>query len=147
VGAPGGFENPVRVDLTDPAAVRTYAHEAFNWNVFPQSQLRDANQIGTYTPMSIPGGRVITTGELEKAIFARRTMAPIDVLTGYHNTIPGSVSLPGAGFPLSNDPSPQILRATGGNLGRPFGRRLRPRSIVRLPRVRLVRRSGRAIQA
>ena len=100
--------------------MRTYAHEAFNWNVFPQSQLRDANQIGTYTPTSIPGGRVITTGELEKAIFAHRSMALIDVLTGYHNTIPGSVSLPGAGFPQSNDPSPQIQRATGGNLAFPL---------------------------
>src|SRR5579859_4311772 len=85
-------------DLSDAGAVRTYAHEAANWNVFPQSQLRDSSQISTFTPTSIPGGRVISTGELEKAIQAHRPMALIDVLTGYHNTIPGAVSLPGAGF-------------------------------------------------
>ncbi|HLZ84914.1 MAG TPA: caspase family protein [Caulobacteraceae bacterium] len=107
-------------DLSDASAVRTYAQEAGNWNVFPQDQLRDASVIGTYTPTSIPGGRVISTGELEKAIQAHRLMALIDVLTGYHNTIPGAVSLPGAGLPQSADVSPQIMNAVRGNRGVPL---------------------------
>jgi uncharacterized caspase-like protein/rhodanese-related sulfurtransferase len=114
----GGFGN--QSDLSDAAAVRTYAHEAGNWNVFPQNQLRDDSQISTFTPTSIPGGRVISTGELEKAIQAHRPMALIDVLNGYHNTIPGSVSLPGAGFANSVDRSQQIMNAVGGNRGFPL---------------------------
>jgi rhodanese-related sulfurtransferase len=101
--------------LNDPASVRTYASEAFNWNIYPQDRLRETSQISSYTPTSIPGGHVISTGELESALRARRPMALIDVLNGYHNTIQGAVSLPGAGFPEAADRTEQILAALHGD--------------------------------
>jgi rhodanese-related sulfurtransferase len=47
-------------------------------------------------------------------------MALIDVLSGYHSTIPGAVSLPGAGFSNQVDRSQQIMTAVGGARGYPL---------------------------
>jgi len=102
------------VNLNDPAAVRVYAHEAYNWNVYPQTQLRPANLISTGTPLMIPGGHVITTGELDEAKALNKPFLAIDVLSGYHRTVARTLSLPGAGFPNEPDRSAQILTALKG---------------------------------
>jgi uncharacterized caspase-like protein/rhodanese-related sulfurtransferase len=116
----GGLVVPGRIDLTDPASVRTFGREAMNWNIFPQDYLQPSERIATFTPTTIPGGRVITTGELQQAILARKPIGLIDVLDGYHNTIPGAVSLPGAGMPQATDRSQQILAAVKGNRAYPL---------------------------
>lgn len=75
-----------------------YANELTDWGISPQSELK--TEVGTQTPLVIPGGRRVTTGEVVKMINTEAVI--IDVLrdnTGGHRTLPGAIYMPGAGDP------------------------------------------------
>jgi PQQ-dependent catabolism-associated CXXCW motif protein len=71
------------------------ADELTDFGVPPQSEMK--RDVATPTPMSIPGGHVITT--LEVAQTRGMQVLLLDVLAGApHQEIPGAVWLPGAGM-------------------------------------------------
>lgn len=82
------------VDLLDPAAIKTYGNEAADFGVKPRQTLQEAAKVDSDTPTSIPGGKVITTGELAKAL-ANPNIAVlvVDVLESNspHRPVPGAV--------------------------------------------------------
>ena len=96
-----------------PTAAHNYMDETTEWNV-PQQTVLQRN-VGSRTPTNLPGARRITTEGL------RQTTAQyllIDVLDGRpHNTIPGAISMPGAGNygrGRFNGPAPEeILQGAG----------------------------------
>jgi hypothetical protein len=50
--------------------------------------------VGTPTPVSIPGSHLITTAEVKQAIGSNILL--IDVLGGPHPTLPGAIQAPGS---------------------------------------------------
>ena len=76
---------------------QNYAEELTDFGVPPQGVMQV--NVGSPTPTSIPGGHVITTGEIRQA---QGGLLLFDVLEGMaHPTIPGAVWIPGAGHPGS----------------------------------------------
>ncbi len=97
-----------------------YANELTDFGVPPQAHLQ--RNVGTHTPTSIPGGRVVMTSELREQ---GRSLLLVDVLEGpQHPTIPGAVRMPGMGNYGSFDDDiqqnfeSQLAVATGGNRDR-----------------------------
>jgi PQQ-dependent catabolism-associated CXXCW motif protein len=79
-----------------PASADNYAEELTDFGVSPQSELKV--NVGSQTPLTIPGGRRVTTGEVFKLLDTEAVL--IDVLrdnSGGHLTLPGAVYMPGAG--------------------------------------------------
>ena len=84
----------------------SYVNPADEWSdfgVYPQATLRSANAVGTNTPLTIPGARVIGTGELESAL-NRGTLEGVPFLaidawqrTERNDTVPGSIYIEYAG--------------------------------------------------
>jgi PQQ-dependent catabolism-associated CXXCW motif protein len=77
---------------------QNFADELTDWGISPQSELK--MQVGSQTPLSIPGGRRVTTGEMVKLINTDAVV--VDVLrdnSGGHRTLPGAIYVPGAGDP------------------------------------------------
>lgn len=76
-----------------------YAMEMADYGVPPQLVLREAALVGTRTPLSVPGGRRITTAELS-AMLARGTdVELVDVLGNQHDrTIADAHYVPQAGL-------------------------------------------------
>lgn len=82
---------------TAPAASAfpsNYADEMTDWGVRPQTNLK--YDVGSKTPITIPGARRITTQELEELRSQALVIDVLDERTG-HYTIPGAIHLPGAG--------------------------------------------------
>jgi|ERR1700722_840922 len=66
-----------------------YANELTDWGIPQQSELK--MEVGSQTPLIIPGGRRVMTGEVTKLI--NTEAVTVDVLrdnTGGHRTLPGA---------------------------------------------------------
>ncbi len=75
-----------------------YAQELTDFGVQPQTTLQ--TKVASDTPLTIPGGHVITTNEMRQAVGSNIVF--IDVWQApAHPTIPGAIELPGAGSPGS----------------------------------------------
>lgn len=78
------------------AAAQSFANEDYNFGVPTQSTLQ-AN-VGSPTPLSIPGARTVSTGQVAYEIRQNRRMVLVDALDNNHTmTIAGAVYLPKAG--------------------------------------------------
>jgi PQQ-dependent catabolism-associated CXXCW motif protein len=102
-----------------------YANELTDWGISPQSELKI--EVGSQTPLIIPGGRRVTTGEVVKLINTEAVI--VDVLrdnTGGHRTLPGAIYMPGAGDPgtfkdrVQRKLSPVLAQLTSRNANQPL---------------------------
>jgi PQQ-dependent catabolism-associated CXXCW motif protein len=81
-----------------PALADSYAEELTDFGVPSQSELKV--NVGSMTPLTIPGGRRVTTSAVFKLLDTDAIL--IDVLKdGGHLTLPGAIYMPGAGDPGS----------------------------------------------
>jgi PQQ-dependent catabolism-associated CXXCW motif protein len=77
-----------------PALADNYAEELTDFGVPSQSELKV--NVGSMTPLTIPGGRRVTTSAVFKLLDTDAIL--IDVLKdGGHLTLPGAIYMPGAG--------------------------------------------------
>ena len=84
---------PPQMQLLPPPKVVNHADELTDWGIPPQADIKE--NIGSRTPMRIPGGTRITTQELPN--IATRAIL-LDVLdSNGHDTLPGAIHLPGGG--------------------------------------------------
>jgi PQQ-dependent catabolism-associated CXXCW motif protein len=111
----------------------SYVNPAGEWSNFevePQATLK--KEIGTYTPLTIPGGRVIGTGELESALH-QRTLEGVPFLAidvwrrpNRKEDIPGSIYIDYAGdYGTFNDArqkklKDELAKLTNNNLNMPL---------------------------
>lgn len=113
--------------LPEPAHAneKSYGGEDRDWNVAPTTQLRTAEYHGP-TPRTIPGGRTVSTIELESMLGGESPPYLIDVLGGQgHRTLRGAFWLRGAGAgDLSADESRRFAGAlakfAAGDMSRPI---------------------------
>lgn len=100
-----------------------YADEDKDWGVPPTKVLRTVGYHGP-TPTQIPGGKVITTGELQELMGQESRPYVIDVLGGgVHRTIAGAFWMLGSGpGDMSKDEEERFAKAiaafAGGDKGR-----------------------------
>jgi PQQ-dependent catabolism-associated CXXCW motif protein len=96
-GSPGfGVATPVPQGPTVTQPVRqNWADELTDFGVPPQSTLQQ--NVGSPTPMTIPGGHVITTAEVQQAIGSNILFFDVWNSGSPHPSIPGAVPIPGAG--------------------------------------------------
>lgn len=98
-----GFAPPAGAAPAQPAR-ENYADELTDFGVPPQSTLQ-AN-VGSPTPLTLPGGHVITTNEMKQAMGSNIVF--IDVWNQpSHPSIPGAIPMPGAGSPGGFDDEAQ----------------------------------------
>jgi PQQ-dependent catabolism-associated CXXCW motif protein len=97
--APGfGFATPGTAPPTNAQPVRqNYADELTDFGVPPQSTLQQ--NVGSPTPLTIPGGHVITTAEIQQAVGSNILFFDVWNSGSPHPTIPGAIPIPGAGNP------------------------------------------------
>ncbi len=122
-----GQDNGVVPAPTPPgpqAPARTYGGEMVDFGVPPKNELE--SNVGTPTPLSVPGGQRITTEELQRLIAQDPQLVLVDVLAGAHpQTLPNALYMPAGGMPGSFDDAfqaqfaQQLAPATGGDLSRP----------------------------
>lgn len=102
-----------------------YANELTDWGIPPQTELK--SEVGSQTPLVIPGGRRVTTIEVMQMINTEAVI--IDVLrdnTGGHRTLPGAIYIPGAGDPgtfkdrIQRKLSPVLAQLTSRNANQPL---------------------------
>ena len=75
---------------------RNYANELTDWGIPAQKVLQ--SNVGSRTPLTIPGGKVITTSDLATAIRSGIDFLLIDALKDDHfETIAGAERIPDAG--------------------------------------------------
>lgn len=85
-----------RLDYGQPVADQNYANETTDFGVPSQSTLE--SNVGSRTPLMVPGGRRITTAALQKMLSTEPSVVLIDVLDSQHDqTLRGAKFLPGAG--------------------------------------------------
>jgi PQQ-dependent catabolism-associated CXXCW motif protein len=107
---------------TRPPAV-FYGNEDFDFKVRPQNTLK--RDVGTRTPLTVPGVATVTTTELLDAMQRGRPMVLIDALQDDHeDTIKGAVWLPYAGAygagNFHDQVQPRLARTLSGLVqGRP----------------------------
>ena len=107
------------------AKTGVYAEEERDWKVPPTRQFRTAGY-HSRTPLQIPGGKVVTTGELSALIGQDPRPYVIDVLGGgIHTTIAGAFWMMGAGAgDMSRDEQARFAKAiaafAGGDKARPM---------------------------
>jgi PQQ-dependent catabolism-associated CXXCW motif protein len=108
-----------------PALADNYAEELTDFRVPSQSELKV--NVGSPTPLTIPGGRRVTTNEVFKLLDTEAIL--IDVLrdnSGGHLTLPGAIYMPGAGDAgnfrdrVQRRLSPVLSRLTFKNADRPL---------------------------
>ncbi|MCC3306030.1 rhodanese-like domain-containing protein [Sneathiella sp. HT1-7] len=100
----GGDDAIPSPDNNDPVVVNNnpvdttgYANELTNWGVPAKSTLE--SNVGSATPISIPVGRRVTTGEVQNMIARDASVQLIDVLANSHgSTIKNSVFIPSGGY-------------------------------------------------
>lgn len=85
------------VDGATPPDTGVLAFETRDFGVPPTDRLRSSN-FHAPTPTSIPGGRVVTTGELAGAMQQNQPMLVIDVLGGQY-VLPNALSAPAMAQP------------------------------------------------
>ena len=104
--------------LAQGAKPGVFADEDKDWGVPPTRVLRSVGYHSP-TPMRIPGGRVITTGELKAMLESNPRPYVIDVLGGgVHRTIAGAFWLIGAGAgDMSKDEESRFAKALAGFAG------------------------------
>jgi PQQ-dependent catabolism-associated CXXCW motif protein len=84
-----GSTSPSGPQLSD-----NFANELTDWGVAPQSDLQ--TNVGSPTPLVIPGGRRVVTAEVLRLVNTDAIL--IDVLRdSEQHTLPGSIYIPGAG--------------------------------------------------
>ena len=83
--------------LSDPATARVFGREGMDFGVAPRNAIEE--NVGTLTPLTIPGAQTISTGELFSAIRGGRRFLLVDVLESPHAGLPGARRYPGAGMP------------------------------------------------
>ena len=108
--APGfGFATPGTAPVPNAQPVRqNYADELTDFGVPPQATLQQ--NVGSPTPLTIPGGHVITTAEIQQAVGSNILFFDVWNSGAPHPTIPGAIPIPGAGDPGSfTDPLQQQL--------------------------------------
>lgn len=115
-GSRPGFGAPPPPNPNNEAPRQNYADELTDFGVPPQSQLQQ--NVGSETPLTIPGGHVITTREMRQVINANANIPVIDVWAyGPHPSLPGAIMMPGAGSPGDfNDATQQRLWDALSNL-------------------------------
>jgi rhodanese-related sulfurtransferase len=102
-----------------------YAEEDKDWGVPATAQLRTAGYHSP-TPLSIPGGKIVTTGELKALMEQNPRPYVIDVLGGgIHTTIAGAFWMIGAGAgDMSKEEESRFAKAiaafAGGDKDRPM---------------------------
>jgi len=108
----------------NPAAA-DYAGELRDMGVQAKDTLE--SNVGSPTPMTIPGGQRVTTTDVQRMIASNRDVLLIDVLVDPHNaTLQGAHYLPAAGKPGTFNDADQTLTAqglqtlTGGRRDRPL---------------------------
>lgn len=108
-----------------PALADSYAGELSDFGVPQQDELKQ--NVGSPTPLTIPGGRRVTTSEVFK--FLGTEVILIDVLrdnSGGHLTLPGAIYIPGAGDPgtfrdrIQHKLTPVLSQLTSRNANRPL---------------------------
>ncbi|HEX4740117.1 MAG TPA: rhodanese-like domain-containing protein [Caulobacteraceae bacterium] len=105
-------------NLNDPAAVRVFGREGMDFGVPPRNTIEE--NVGTLTPMTIPGARTITTGELYGAVRNNRRFLLVDVLDAPHAGLPGARRYPGVGMPVpSTDLAGLLDKDTSGDKAYP----------------------------
>jgi PQQ-dependent catabolism-associated CXXCW motif protein len=110
---------PTQETLTDPAAVRVFGREGMDFGVPPRNVVEE--NVGTLTPLTIPGARTITTGEVFNALHAGRRFLLVDVLDAPHPGLPGARRYPGVGMPVPTTDLAQLLeKDTGGDKAYPL---------------------------
>ncbi|MBV8684793.1 MAG: hypothetical protein JO111_18110 [Caulobacteraceae bacterium] len=106
------------VSLNDPAAVRVFGREGMDFGVPPRNSIEE--NVGTLTPLTIPGARTISTGELYNAIRGARRFLLVDVLDAPHAGLPGARRYPGVGMPTPSEDLGGLLdKDTGGDKSYP----------------------------
>lgn len=119
------FNDLKRKNPASASQSENYANELTDWGISPQSELK--TEVGSQTPLIIPGGRRVTTGEVVKLINTEAVI--VDVLkdnTGGHRTLPGAIYMPGAGDPgtfrdrVQRRLSPVLAQLTSQNENRPL---------------------------
>lgn len=110
---------------TNTTLASDYAGELTDTGVRPKDTLE--SNVGSPTPMSVPGGQRVTTVELRDAVNSDPNILLIDVLVDPHqNTIQGARYLPAAGQPGSFNDTAQtrttqaLQNITGGDRNRPL---------------------------
>ena len=95
-----------------------FADEDRDWGVAPTAQLRTTNYHSP-TPREIPGGKVVTTGELKAMRENQPAPFMIDVLGGnVHRTIAGAFWMIGAGAgDMSREEEKRFAAAIAGFAG------------------------------
>lgn len=105
--------------LNDPTAVRVFGREGMDFGVPPRTSIEE--NVGTPTPLTIPGARTITTGELYKAGQSGRRFLLIDVLDTPHAGLPSARRYPGVGLPTPPADLASLLdKDTGGDKTTPI---------------------------
>jgi len=89
--------SPMSGVYKNAAAVRSFGEETTDFGLAPQSRLRPNNRIGTPTPTSLPGGTVLTTGEVWAGFSTAHVGALIDVWNDKHTMIPLALNWAGMG--------------------------------------------------
>lgn len=118
---------PAQNDQQAPAAAQqtNFAGEMTDYGVPAKRELE--SNVGSPTPMTIPVGRRITTGEVQALIAADPTAVLIDVLADPHaTTIRNAVFIPAAGMggSVGDAVQPRVVeslrQASGGQQNRPL---------------------------
>jgi PQQ-dependent catabolism-associated CXXCW motif protein len=113
--APGAGAKPatpepptrIREDLNDAASARLYGREGMDFGVPPRNTIQE--NVGTFTPLTIPGVQTITTGELAADLRRNRVFLLVDVLDAPHQGLPGARRYPGVGMPEASADLLQLL--------------------------------------
>jgi PQQ-dependent catabolism-associated CXXCW motif protein len=90
-----------------------------DFGVPPRNTIQEGD-VGTLTPLTIPGARTISTGELVNALQSNRRFLLVDVLESPHPGLPGARRYPGVGLPAPSTDLVQLLdKDTGGDKAYP----------------------------
>ncbi|HSZ52428.1 MAG TPA: rhodanese-like domain-containing protein [Caulobacteraceae bacterium] len=105
-------------NLNDPTAVRVFGREAMDFGVPPRNTIEE--NVGALTPLTIPGARTISTGELYNDLRSNRRFLLVDVLDAPHAGLPGARRYPGVGMPIpSGDLGGLLDKDTAGDKSYP----------------------------
>lgn len=117
--APQPKSSPTGAGLNDAEARQVYGEEGTDFGVAPRNSVQQT--VSSPTPTSIPGARVITTGELKNAMDAGRSFLLIDVWAVPHPVLPNAKSIPNIGMPYPPyDVATALATATGGDKSVPL---------------------------
>lgn len=100
-----------RLDYGQPIVEQNYANESTDFGIASKATLE--SNVGSRTPLLVPGGRRITTAALQKMLASEPATVVVDVLDSQHpRTVRGAKFLPGLGNGGSTDDQLQPRFAT-----------------------------------